>query len=402
MAIGTNFKIGLIINPIAGLGSVVGLHGTDENNLDLAWAKGAVAQASARTKIALSGLTGKSKESLMFISQSGNMGGDALKDLSLKHVNLNLETSDITSSQDTKNLAKALLEQKVDLILFAGGDGTARDIISIVQQDIPILGIPCGVKMRSGVFANFLNDVSNILNNFVEQKHIELVDKEILDMSVEINSDYGKSVFHGVAKTVLTKNLVAKAKARTAPEIDLDFIELINELSKEIAINNDVLYLIGPGNSTKPIKSKFGSNFDTRGVDAVYDGEIIGKDLSESEILTMLSKFPNSRLIVGVIGGQGFLFGRGNQQLSGTVINRIGWNNVTVIASEAKILNLFPAELLVELIGFASEDPIPSHIKVLTSPNRSIVCRTNHCYLNKSVVDSESRVDNGKVGAGNG
>ena len=404
MAEAASIRIGLIINPIAGLGSMVGLHGTDGENRDIALAKGATAKSLTRTIQSLSNLNGKSKSIFKFYARSGELGGDALSALGINYTDVDLEISTPTQSIDTKNLARKYLELGVDLILFSGGDGTARDIYSVTGDSIGMLGIPSGVKMRSGVFANFVNDISEILNDISTSQELKFTNKEILDAKIGSNQDddYSNSEFFGVAKTVSSRIRTSNAKARTSSDFDLDFQELANSLSEQIKSESTTLYLIGPGGSTEAIKSKFGSGYAVRGVDAIFDNEIVGRDLSEVEILTLLSKYPDAKLIVGVIGGQGFLFGRGNQQISGKVVDRIGWQNITVIAAEAKILALFPAELLVEIEGYTDKDSVPSFLRVQTSPARSILCRTHHCYINTSVVDSDAQERDGKVKVANG
>ena len=404
MAEAASIRIGLIINPIAGLGSMVGLHGTDGENRDFALAKGATAKSLSRTIQSLSNLNGKSKSIFKFYARSGELGGDALSALGINYTDVDLEISTPTQSIDTKNLARKYLELGVDLILFSGGDGTARDIYSVTGDSIGMLGIPSGVKMRSGVFANFVNDISEILNDISDGQGIKFMTKEILDAKVDSNQnhDYSNSEFFGVAKTVSSRIRTSNAKARKSSEFDLDFKELANSLSEQIKSESTTLYLIGPGGSTEAIKCNFGEGYAVRGVDAVFDNEIVGRDLSENEILTLLSKYPDAKLIVGVIGGQGFLFGRGNQQISGKVIDRIGWQNITVIAAEAKILAIFPAELLVEIEGYTDKDFIPTFLRVQTSPARSILCRTHHCYIKTAVVDSDAQERDGKVKVANG
>lgn len=404
MSVNASFKIGFIVNPIAGMGSKVGLHGTDGANSIKALAKGAKAQSAERAEHALSKLSEKAKRSINFFANSGALGGEILENLGIKYTDLQLEIVGDSTATHTKMLAAKLLELNVDLILFAGGDGTARDIHSVVGEKNALLGIPCGVKMRSGIFANFVNDISLMLNEISENFDARYTFKEILDVEEASNNiiNYGQTAFFGVAKTIVSQNRITNSKARSMSEIDLDFEELALNLITEIKNEPHTLFLIGPGSSTLSIKSKFGTRAEMYGVDAIYDGELIGTDLSESEILNLQSQIPSSKLIIGVIGGQGFLFGRGNQQLSGAVVSRIGWENIKVIATEAKILGLFPAELLVEFAGFKVSDFVPRYIKVLTSPTRSILCRIRHCYLNTSEVDSDSQVSYGKAVAANG
>jgi predicted polyphosphate/ATP-dependent NAD kinase len=394
----------LIVNPIAGLGSLVGLHGTDGDNRQIALSKGAIPKSVTKTIQALSNLNGKSKSLFKFFATNGELGGSALSQLGINYTNVELKINSPTTSIDTQNLAKKYIELGVDLILFAGGDGTARDIFSVTSDSVGLLGIPCGVKMRSGIFANFVNDVADILNDVANTQAINFTSKEILDAKIDTpqNNEYSNSEFFGVAKTISSRIRTSNAKSRSVSDVDLDFQELTNSLAEQIRNESGTLYLIGPGSSTQTIKSNFGEDFEVRGVDAIFDNQIVGIDLSETKILSMLSKYPDAKLIVGVIGGQGFLFGRGNQQISGRVINRIGWQNITVIAAEAKILALFPSELLVEIEGNAENCAVPQFIKVLTSPARTILCRTHHCYINNSVVDSDVLESNGKVKVSNG
>ncbi|MEY3076843.1 MAG: hypothetical protein RLZZ131_969, partial [Actinomycetota bacterium] len=152
-----------MINPIAGMGGAVGLHGTDAGIHIKAAERGAIPISSQRASIALSILFNSpfwsnASPEIKFLTPQGAMGGDLLQTFIDKdQINKKLikfishdtsGKSGSTSATDTKTIAKIFSDQGVDLILFAGGDGTARDIFEVIQDSIPILGIPAGVKMR--------------------------------------------------------------------------------------------------------------------------------------------------------------------------------------------------------------------------------------------------------------
>jgi len=369
-------RIGFVLNPIAGLGGQVGVHGTDGKNLYTAIQLGAIASASLRAESALSRYARQRErhdKKIEFFAEDGILGGDLLSILGIKYKSIATFHSKTTNAADTILIANEFVKI-VDIILFVGGDGTARDIYSVTSDKIPLIGIPAGVKMRSGIFTRFPEDISSILieieKNLNEGKpHFKITSSEILDISegsLGEGVSYSNSNFYGVATTLKASAYMSHPKARSDGTSLAAIKELATVIAAEMRADANRLFLIGPGSSMQEIKDSLGIVGSPKGVDAIVSGKIYGKDLSEL--------FPKSSLLIGVIGGQGFLFGRGNQQISRRVLNKIGLENIKIIASESKILNLFPVELLADL-GQNPWPAMPSFIRVRTAPNKEIVCR---------------------------
>ena len=371
----SSLRVGFLINPIAGMGGRVGLHGTDGALLTRAQERGALSHSPQRARITLENLSPADLSFLEFVAPTGVMGGDLLDQLRIPYKKVSALISQESSSADTKKVVEEFLSLGLDLILFAGGDGTARDIFALVKDRVPILGIPSGVKMRSGVFGLNPSDVTEILTRLLSQSERRYAAAEILDLGIGA-LEYSSSEFFGVAKTPYAPDLIQRSKTTHATTSEAGLQELAHHYAKNLRAGT--LYLVGPGGSThlilEALLAESGKNLDAAGVHAIVDGRLLGEDLSEQEILDLLAKYPNSELVVGVIGGQGYLFGRGNQQLSAAVIDAIGWERIFVLASAAKLMELMPVQLHVDFTEPLSSLP-PTFIKVHTSVSRSVVCR---------------------------
>lgn len=371
-------RIGFLINPIAGMGGRVGLHGTDGELLARARERGAVGQSTDRARTALFSIKGFLGPNDQLHAADGVLGGDLLKELSIPFLSIPLDHKVETSGEDTRAVVSAFIECQVDLILFAGGDGTARDIFAIVGDSIPMLGIPSGVKMRSGVFGLNPRDVTEILERLLSQAEPRFTAAEILDLGLG-SSDYSSSEFFGVARTPHAPDLIQRSKTTHATTSEAGLRELAIHYAN--SLETDRLYLIGPGGSTHLIlEALFGEvskQLDAAGVHAIRNREVIGADVSEDEILELLKNYPNSELALSVIGGQGYLFGRGNQQLSAAVIDSVGWERIFILASSAKLMELVPVQLHVDFSEPLSNQP-PQFLRVNTSVTRSVVCRLLH------------------------
>lgn len=333
-------KIGFLVNPIAGMGGKVGLKGTDDvlkQAIDLGAKPVASDKAVETIKEFLSNYS--KQDEIQWFACSGNMGGDELNKAGANKIEIvYFPTKKNTKSSDTKNACKKFLEKKIDLILFCGGDGTARDIFEIVGNKIPILGIPSGVKMHSGVFGINISATAKMLHEFVN-KHLTIGDAEIMDLDEEMyRKGQWKIRLFGIAKGIVEPTYVQVGKSTFESISDNEIKdELAEHIKDEIEKNIDYLFLFGSGGTIDYIAKKLGVKNTLLGIDAVYKKQCVGNDLNEEGILKLLEKYPKAKLILSPIGAQGFILGRGNLQLSSRVIKKIGLDNIIVISTPSKL-----------------------------------------------------------------
>ena len=333
-------KIGFIVNPIAGMGGKVGLKGTD-GVLDRAIKLGAkpIAFNKSVETIKEIVLDFPDFKKIKWYTCIGEMGADELKLAGIEEFNIIYEPSNKkTNSRDTKNACKLFLKEKVDLILFCGGDGTARDIFNVVSTKIPLLGIPSGVKMHSAVFGINTSASAIMLKEFVNNQ-LTIGEVEIMDLDEERyrKGEWNIKLF-GIAKGIVEPTYIQVGKA-TFESISDDEIkdEIAEHISDLIEENKDFMFLFGSGGTIDYISKKLGLTNTLLGIDAVYNMKVIGSDLNETGILKLLKKHPKAKVILSPIGAQGFILGRGNLQLSPEVIKRIGIDNIIVISTPSKI-----------------------------------------------------------------
>jgi len=335
-------KIGLIVNPIAGMGGKVGLKGTD-GVIEKAIELGAKPIASQKTVEMLKEfLTNDSKnDDLQWFTSKWDMGGSELKNACIKKIEIIYEPSGKnTTSEDTKKACKKFLELDIDLLIFCGGDGTARDIFEIVDKKIPILGIPSGVKMHSAVFGINVSATAKMLYEFTGGT-LTIGDADIMDLD---EARYRRGEWNirlfGVAKGIVEPTYIQVGKTCFESVSD-DVIkdELTEHIVDEIEQNNNFLYLFGSGGTIDYIATKMNIKNTLLGIDAVHKKKLIGKDLNEEQILNLLKKYPKVKVILSPIGAQGFILGRGNLQLSPAVIKKIGVDNIIVISTPSKLMH---------------------------------------------------------------
>ncbi len=333
-------KIGFLVNPIAGMGGKVGLKGTD-GVVDQARRLGATPLSSQKAEEMLhTFLTfSPSKNNIQWYASDGDMGATQLYNLGFASIEvLYIPETKITTAIDTKKTCQKFIEKKVDLILFCGGDGTARDIYEIVSNSIPMLGIPAGVKMHSGVFGVSAKATARILHEFLE-KSLTVGDADIIDLDEEsYRRGEWKLRLFGVAKGIVEPAYVQVGKTTYESISDTaSKDELAEHINDEMESNPDTLFIFGSGGTIDYIATKLNIENTLLGIDAIYRKKNIGKDLNENQILQMLSKYPKVKLLLSPIGSQGFILGRGNLQLSSTVIKKIGLDNIIVLSTPTKL-----------------------------------------------------------------
>ncbi len=319
-------KIGFIINPVAGMGGKVGLKGTD-NLAELAARLGGEPVSLIRAEQALHSI--EESDDIFFLICSGKMGESVLKKTRFKFEVI-YDAPEKTSAEDTKKAALKMLELGCDLLLFSGGDGTAGDIVSVVDKKIPVLGIPAGVKIFSPVFCVTPKECGRIVSTFTETSV-----REVLDIDEEAYRRNELNIrIKGEAVVPVSPGVQSGKATSSSVDAKIDIAERI--IDDYRVKGKDVLYIIGPGTTTMEVKNKFGVEGTLLGVDAIRNGKSVKKDASEKDLLEAIEKFGGKvAIIVSPIGSQGFIFGRGNQQISPAVIQRA--NDIIVIASPDKL-----------------------------------------------------------------
>lgn len=367
---GKTRTIGLVVNPIAGMGGRVGLKGTDGSLGEQAADAGAVARASDRAATAIEVLRPMA-DSLQILTGDGAMGADAVVSSGLTPVIVHhAERPDRTSALDTIKTARRICELDACLLLFAGGDGTARDIVAAVGDRIPVLGIPAGVKMHSSVFAASPRAAGEVARRFLlsGEPSAMLEQAEVLDRDEDIDSD--APVLCGSLTIPRLDRLVPGAKAASRLS-DRASLEGALDRTRRL-IDDDRINLLGPGSTMLSLKQALGFEGTLLGVDAVHRGRVLGIDLGERDILDMVRGNP-ARIVMSIVGGQGFLFGRGNQPLSPAVIRNVGLDNIVVVASQEKLVGLPASRLLVDTGDPQLDRDLSGYLPVLVSARRSVM-----------------------------
>jgi len=330
-------KIGLIANPIAGMGGSVGLKGTDGAIFKQAKKMGATPITPRRVQNFLMNI--KNRDMIFFIVAPGKMGEDYVKskDFQFKVVG---EIGENTTAEDTKRIARLMVKETIDLLVFCGGDGTARDIFDAIELKIPVVAIPSGVKMFSSVFALNPKAAAQIVDKIIEET-TDTEEKEVLDIDEDAYRDNRlDSKLYGYLVVPKIQNLIQNSKdsSKVGRTIDENKYEIAQQIIE--TMEEDIIYLLGPGTTVKSITDQLNLVKSLLGVDAIYNKSLIGEDLNENGIIELLDKYQKVKIIVSPIGGQGFVFGRGNKQFTPKILKRIGKKNIIIIGTEEKIKNL--------------------------------------------------------------
>lgn len=360
--------IGFIINPIAGMGGRVGLKGTDgEEILQEAIKRGAEPTAEKRASEALKGLE---RIKVEWLTWEGEMGENVLSSLGFNYNVLGKIQGRRSNAKDTKLAASRMEDAGANLIVFAGGDGTAVDLIDTIDMRIPIIGIPSGVKMYSAVFASTPYAARQLITRYTEET-IPLIEREVMDIDEEA---YRKgrllATLRGYAKTPVIPSLILSEKVSGA-SVDL---ELMKEAIAARIVENmkqEITYVLGPGSTVNAIAEKLGVEKTLLGVDLFRNGELLRMDANEMDLLCLLDE--NTRIIVSPLGGQGSLLGHGNQQISPKVIRKIGIENIIVVATPSKLRNL--DYLIVDTGDARLDEELRGYIRVVVGYHEEKVMR---------------------------
>ncbi len=327
----------------------MGLKGTDRLAAEAA-ARGAQPDAGARARACLERLA-PAADNLLFLTASGEMGAQVLSDCSLRFSVVH-KAQEPSTAGDTRAACAAFLKESVDIILFCGGDGTARDVASVAGE-VPILGIPAGVKMYSGVFAISPEAAAELALLFLRGK-LRTRETEIVDVDEELyRSGELQTRLYATARTPYKPALVQEMKRIYSSSSEEEFKDQIALFASEF-MRDGSAYILGAGTTTSRIAELLGLEKTLLGVDVVQNGRLIQKDASEKDLLDLLDRIERERakkgakesvqtsvkIIVSPIGAQGFILGRGSQQISARVLRRVGPENLVVISTPHKLAEL--------------------------------------------------------------
>jgi len=329
-------KIGLIVNPIAGMGGSVGLKGTDGQAYEKALALGARPVTPVRTKELFSQL--RDKEQIHLFTAPGPMGEEHIRDLDI-HCTVIGNVGKKTTAEDTKIIAGEMLNQEIELLIFVGGDGTARDVYDAIGMNKPVVAVPSGVKVFSAVFALNCRAAARMVDAFIEGAHT--VVEEVLDIDEEAFRDNElASTLYGYLLVPAVRNYLQGGKE--ASSMGISAVESKRMIAAYIirGMDQDTLHLLGPGTTVKAITDALGLSKTLLGVDALANGALVGSDINEKGILSLIEQFKERKIVVTPIGGNGFIFGRGNKQFTPEVIKRVGTDNIIVVGTQDKLSKL--------------------------------------------------------------
>jgi len=361
-------RIGLIVNPIAGMGGSVGLKGTDGKMYPKAVELGAEPVTAARAKVFLSDL--KLKDKLLFSVAPGRMGEDIARDAGIKFTVVSSLPGEKTSADDTRRIGREM-SSEVDLLVFVGGDGTARDVYDAVGLKTPAIGVPSGVKMFGAVFAVNAIAAAEIVDAFIEG-NAAISEKEVMDINEEAYREGRlESKLYGYLMIPEVAGLVQSGKEATASS------ESSHENQEAIAryiiegMLADTLYLLGAGSTTTAIAEGLKVGKTLLGVDAIYNNRVVAENLNEKGILDLLQHHKKAKIVISPIGGNGFIFGRGNQEFSPAVLKLIEKEDIIVVATRDKINRA--ASLRVDTNDAAVDKKLKGFMRVVTHYNEEVV-----------------------------
>lgn len=344
-------NIGFFINPHAGYGSLENRKGSDDIGYIDVGRSTSVARGAAF-------LRGIKDLNVHFVVPKGVMGSATLDQSGVSDYEITYSPKSPSSREDTMNFIRSLASNPPDLVIFCGGDGTVRDILSSDPDEIPVLGVPSGIKMESSVFAVSVQHAVNVLREICSHGIVKTRKADVVDIPEEkLNEPYPSPILYGEVITPVSEGIVS------SPKLDFfggDVDGIIDYFIEHM--DRETRYIIGPGSTCKSIVKRFGGQTGLLGFDLLYEGKISESDITEERIFEVASG-GHCKLVISPIGGQNFLLGRGNRQISGRIIEILGFSNIMIVSSEEKLI--YTKRLYMDLDNVPREK-VPEYVMVLT------------------------------------
>ncbi len=323
-------RVGFVVNPVAGMGGRVGLKGTD-GKVDAARERGAERRSPARARAALDAFHDRAPDATL-VTAGEPMGAAVARAAGFDPEVVTDPPGDPfeTSAADTRAAVLSFVERDVDLVVFVGGDGTAVDTAEALTDvdavaDVPVVGVPAGVKVYSGVFGATPAAAGRLAAGFdpgaVAEREVNDIDEDAF-RGGEVETE-----LRGVVRVPTGDDL------QSSKQLGGGSVEgLAAGVASEVQSGRT--YVLGPGSTLAAIKRALGFEGTPLGVDVYRDGDVHA-DAAESDILAALRDAPGDNVVVvSPIGGQGFFLGRGNKQVSPAVVRQ---STLEVVASDAKL-----------------------------------------------------------------
>ncbi|SFD10937.1 Predicted polyphosphate-or ATP-dependent NAD kinase [Pseudoalteromonas denitrificans DSM 6059] len=372
------FKLGLIINPVAGLGGSVALKGSDgmsQKAIEL----GAIAKSNMRTRAALEVLK-PYQSKIEIYTVNGLMGEQVSRELGFK-THIVYACGPESTAKDTENAAQILKQQDVDLILFAGGDGTARNICHAIEDSIVVLGIPAGCKIHSGVYAITPKAAGRVVELLIKGELVTVQDADVMDIDeVAFREGSVKAKRYGEMQVPSELRYIQSVKNGGKETDELVLVDIAAFVASQM--EDDERYIIGSGSTVAAIMEEVGLKNTLLGVDVIEDHELIASDVTATQLFKLITEHNNkglkTKLVITLIGGQGHIFGRGNQQLSPELIRLVGRDNIILVATKTKLQALNNRPLICDTGDSKLDDELSGYIRVITGYNDHVMYGVGH------------------------
>jgi predicted polyphosphate/ATP-dependent NAD kinase len=369
------FKLGVLVNPFAGIGGALALKGSDGAEIrEKALAMGAEQKANEKMAKALSILEALSGQ-FTVVTALGEMGETVCESLGIPYEVIYTPNTEQTEGEDSERAAKAMVEANVDLLLFAGGDGTARNICSVVGTQVPVLGVPAGCKIHSGVYCVSPSAAGQVVSQMIAGELVSEMDAEVRDIDENAFRD-GKVIakHYGEMRVPAELTYVQAVKMGGKEDEALVLDDIAAYVSEIMSDEPDTYFVMGSGSTVGAIMEFLGLDNTLLGVDVVKQGEIVASDVTASELITLTQDKP-TKVILTVIGGQGHILGRGNQQLSPAFIRQIGKQNMLVVATKQKLQALNGKPLRLDSSDAALDTELAGAFTVITGYKDKVLCQ---------------------------
>jgi len=371
-------KLGVIVNPIAGMGGRVGLKGSDGAEI-LRRAR----QLGARPESPLRAIQGleivsRVKGGIEILTYPAEMGEDECRKAGLDTTVIGSIKSGETTPEDTKTAAAEMVAAGVSLILFAGGDGTARNICDAIGERAAVVGIPAGVKIHSAVYAVTPRSSGEVAAGFLEGRLTETRSAEVMDIDEDaFREGVVAARLYGYLRVPDERRLLQSVKSGRGIQAEKHALRRIAEDLIVGMEGDDGYYIIGPGTTTRSLMECLSLENTLLGVDVIRNRKLLARDVTEAQLLELVGE-NRARIVVTVIGGQGHVFGRGNQQLSPRVIRQVGKKNIIIVATKEKLISLSGRPLLVDTGDEGLNRDLSGYMRVTTGYRDYVVCKVGY------------------------